>query len=200
MSKLLREKANLEVLCWTGGTQRNVFIKKEPTASMSTLKGVKIRTPESAIYVNTFKALGANPTPIPATEMYSAIQSGVVDAMEGSFDTVYTYKIFEVAKYCLETGHITEDNSYVMNAKAFQKLPADLQKAILDGAKEASVFQRKEAGITNDSVKQKLGTEGGMKFTVANHDELVKAVAPVYKTFADKSAQCAEIIKKMGKY
>ena len=200
MAKLLREKANLEVLCWTGGTQRNVFIKKEPTAKLSTMSGIKIRTPESAIYVNTFKALGANPTPIAATEMYSAIQSGVVDAMEGSFDTVYTYKIYEVAKFCLETGHITEDNSYVMNAKAFQKMPADLQKALLDGAKEAAEYQRREAGVTNDSVKKKLAAEGGMKFTVANHDELVQAVAPVYKTFADKSPQCAAIIKKMGKY
>jgi len=200
MSKLLREKANLEVLCWTGGTQRNVFIKKEPTAKLSTLSGVKIRTPESAIYVNTFKALGANPTPIAATEMYSAIQSGVVDAMEGSFDTVYTYKLYEVAKFCLETGHITEDNSYVMNAKSFQKMPADLQKAILESAKEAADFQRREAGITNDNVRKKLTTEGGLKFTVADHDELVKAVAPVYKTFADKSPQCAAMIKKMGKY
>ncbi|MFA6507445.1 MAG: TRAP transporter substrate-binding protein [Treponemataceae bacterium] len=197
-TKLLKEKAGMEILAWVDGGVRNVFIKKEPSSAVSSMNGVKIRTPESAMYVNTFKALGANPTPIAAPEMYSAIQSGVVDAMEGSYETAFTYKIFEVAKFCLETGHINTDVSWVINAKAIQKLPADLQQAIRDAAKDAAIWQRGEFSKANEEYKAKLAG-GGMKIIKSDHAEFLKAVAPVYKNYVDAKPQAAEILKKMGK-
>lgn len=196
---LLREKAGLELLCWVDGGVRNVFIKKEPTSSVSAMNGVKIRTPESAVYVNTFRALGANPTPIAAPEMYSALQSGVVDAMEGSFETAYTYKIYEVAKFCLETGHINTDVSFAINANTLQKLSAELQKVIRDAAKEAAAWQRGEFSKANEEFRKKLGEEGGLKFVTANHDEFLKAVESVYKNYVEAKPQAAEMLKKMGK-
>lgn len=197
--KLLRDKAGMEILCWVDGGVRNVFSKKEISSSLSSMNGVKIRTPESAIYVNTFRALGANPTPIAAPEMYSAIQSGVVDAMEGSYETAFNYKIYEVAKNCLVTGHINTDLSYTINAKMFAKLPSDLQKALREGAKDAEAWQRNEFFKAEEEFKKKLAAEGGMKFIIANHDEFLKAAAPVYKTFVDAKPQAADLLKKMGK-
>lgn len=197
--KLLLDKAGLRILCWVDGGVRNVFSKKTMSPSLSSMNGVKIRTPESAIYVNTFRALGANPTPIAAPEMYSAIQSGVVDAMEGSYETAYNYKIYEVAKNCLVTGHINTDLSYAVNSKFFDKLPRDLQNALSAAGADAEAWQRKEFFNAEEGFRKKLEAEGGMKYIAANHDEFLRAVAPVYKTFADAKPQAAEMLKKMGK-
>ena len=62
--------------------------------------------PESAVYIKTFRLLGANPTPIPRGEVYTSLQTGVVDGMEGSSESVYTEKFYEVTKYLSKTFHI----------------------------------------------------------------------------------------------
>ncbi len=196
---LLKEKAGMEILAWVDGGMRSVFIKNEPTPSVASLKGVKIRTPESAVYVNTFKALGANPTPVAAPEMYSALHSGVVDAMEGSFETAYTYKIFEVADYCLYTNHINTDISWVINAKTLSKLSPDLQKALKDAAIEARDWQRSAFGKANDEFMQKLVNEENMTIINANHEEFLNAAKPVYESTAKDKPAVAEMLRKMGK-
>ncbi len=197
--KLLHDQAGMEILAWVDGGMRSVFMKDEPTPSVASLKGVKIRTPESAIYVNTFKALGANPTPVAAPEMYSALHSGVVDAMEGSFETAYTYKIFEVADYCLMTKHINTDISWVINAKLLEGLDPELQQALRDAAAEARDWQRAEFSNANEEFKEKLVNEEGMTIITANHEEFLNAVKPVYESLAKDKPKAAAMLRNMGK-
>ena len=129
-SDVLESCTNLSILAWFDGGKRDVYCKS-PLNSLDDMHGIKIRTPESSVYVELFKALGSNPTAIAATEMYSAIQQGVVDVMEGSMDTGVNYKIYEVAPYCLQTGHIMCDCGLVINKNVYNELPDDL-RAILD--------------------------------------------------------------------
>lgn len=155
-NEVLGESSNLTILAWFDGGKRDVYCK-DPLNSLDDLKGIKIRTPESSVYVELFKALGSNPTAIAATEMYSAIQQGVVDAMEGSMDTGVNYKIYEVAPYCLQTGHIMCDCGLVINKDVYNSLPEDL-RVILDEcvekmeANQRNIFNELEEDYYNELV------------------------------------------------
>jgi tripartite ATP-independent transporter DctP family solute receptor len=98
--KAFEDKTNMVVLSTASAGFRSCYLKK-PVRSFAEMKGLKIRTPENPVFVKTFTALGSNPTPVPANEMYSAIQTGVVDGMESINETIISYKINEVTSYCV---------------------------------------------------------------------------------------------------
>ncbi len=195
--KKLEDTNGIKILNWMDGGIRDVYMTKDPSKGLADMKGIKIRTPESPIYVNTFKSLGMNPTPVPAGEMYSALQSGVVDAMEGTVETAYTFKIYEVAKFCAETKHINTDISFMISKSFMEGLPQDIQTAILDAAKEAGEWERKEWASGVDAFKEKLKTEGNVKFVEVNSDELRKSVEPMYEEFIKKNPSAEQIINNI---
>lgn len=178
---ILENCTNMRILAWFDGGKRDVYCKA-PLNSLDDLHGVKVRTPESSVYVQLFKALGANPTSIAATEMYSAIQQGVVDAMEGSMDTGVNYKIYEVAPYCLQTGHIMCDCGLVINKEAYYGLPDDL-KAILDEtvdemeAEQRKLFCDLEVGYNDELVAQ------GVTFAQADLNQAKEMVSSYINEF-----------------
>jgi len=93
--------------------------------------------PEIPTRVEMARALGANPTPIPAGEIYTALQTGVVDAIEVPADFITTQKVYEVSKNATRTHHIFTEVSMFSSAKRMASLPADQQKVIRDAAKRA---------------------------------------------------------------
>ena len=171
-SEILESCTNMKILAWFDGGKRDVYCKS-PLNSLDDMKGIKIRTPESSVYVELFKALGANPTSIAATEMYSAIQQGVVDAMEGYMETGVNYKIYEVAPYCLQTGHIMCDCGLVVNKDAYNNLPDDL-RVILD-----------ECVVTMEANQRKLFNENAATY----YDELVKQNVTFVAADTDKAKE-----------
>ena len=100
------------------------------------MKGLKIRIPEVPIYVETMKALGANATPMPWGEVYTALQTGVVDAIEVPSDTIFTGKMYEVSKFLSRTYHIFVDCNLIVSEKVYAALPAEIQKTLYAVAKE----------------------------------------------------------------
>lgn len=98
-------------------------------------KGFKIRTMESPFHLALWKALGANPTPLAASELYTALQQGVVSGQENAYDIACYYSVYEVNKYFSEDCHILAVSSYIMNQAFYDNLPADLQKIVDDAMK-----------------------------------------------------------------
>lgn len=187
----LEEVTNMKLVSWLYCGGRDVYSVKE-MKDMSSLNGLKVRTPESAIYVETFKALGANPTAIAATEMYTSMQQGVVDAMEGTGETAYNYKIYEVGSYCLLTGHIQNDTSLVMNKDIYDSLPDDL-RAILDECfvaleeYERNYQSEKAAGYTD------LLVDNGMQYAEIDIDAARESVKPFYESYVGDDAFMQEL-------
>ena len=180
-SSILESKTNLRILAWFDGGKRDVYAKDELT-SLDGMQGLKIRTPESSVYVELFKALGANPTSIAATEMYSAIQQGVVGAMEGSMDTAVNYNIYEVAKNCLQTGPIMCDCGLVINKNVYNSLPDDLKAILEECVTEMEASQRKlfcdlETGYYDQLV------EFGVVFTPADLAKAKELVSDYVTSF-----------------
>lgn len=132
----LREEKGARLLGWCHFSLRNIAANN-PIRTPADLSGVKIRVPETPSFVQTFEALGANPTPLPYPEVYTNLQTGVVDAVDSSFSAMYDTNIHEVAKTFSETKHIFTSQGIVVNEEWFQGLSDDHQAALTEAAQAA---------------------------------------------------------------
>lgn len=167
---------------------RGVVSAKRPIRTIEDFKGFKIRVPEGPVYVGTFKLLGANPTPIPFNEVYTAIQTGVVDGMEGSAETLNTIKIYEVAKYFTLTNHIYSGQGLMINEKFYESLSPDLQKDVNEAAQEATAFEWRLVK-DRDAENLNLMRKNGMTIISVSPIEIKKmqdAVKPLWQAFGQR--------------
>ncbi len=142
LAQSLQDQAGIRLLNWMTGGHRDTYLQTKPINTPADFQGVKIRLPEAPVFVQTFSRLGALPTPVPAPEMYTALQTGLVDAMEGTPEVGYTFKIYEVTRYLSKTRHLLNDGSFAINAAFFEGLSADEQEALSRAATEAATAQR----------------------------------------------------------
>ena len=180
----VREKIGVRILAMPENGFRQITTAKTPIKSLADLKGLKMRVPQTKLYMDTFKALGTLPTPITFTELFTALQSGVVEGEENGFPLIYSSKFYEVQKFLAVTNHIYDAAPLAMSEKTFQSLSPDQQKAVQEAAIEARDFQRKYVITREEDLIKKLQATG-MTFTNPGRDEFVKAVQPVinnYKT------------------
>jgi TRAP-type transport system periplasmic protein len=169
---------------------------RRPVKSLADFKGLKIRVPEVPIFVETFKALGATPTPIPAPEIYSALSTGIVDAQEGAPDWVYSLRSYEVVKYLIMTAHIMNGEIMLMSEARWKKVPGEVQKVLKesgDGAYKWFVAERKKEGQEGID---KLIAAGMTQVKDINREEMAKAVEPLHERFG-KEQGVADLIRKV---
>ena len=136
VSKDAKDSLGVEVLS-LGASGFRVFLSRKPIQTADDVRGLRLRVPEIPTWVEMAKALGANPTPIPAGEIYTALQTGVVDAFEAPADFILSSKNYEVAGFVTRTHHIFTEVSMMASARKMASLPADVQKVIRDAAVEA---------------------------------------------------------------
>lgn len=192
LASRLESATGVKIISWLDGGVRDVYSAKK-LETLDDLNGLKIRTPESPVYVETFKAFGANPTPISANDMYSSIQQDVVAAMEGTGETAYTYRIHEVANYCLETGHIYTDVSLAINKDLFYSLPEDLQNVLLECGKTLTENERALWAEKSGDYKQMMIDEGSMEFYEVDQQAAMEKVAGVYDSYINGNTEMQEI-------
>lgn len=175
---------------------RNVSNNVRPITKPEDLSGIKIRVMESPIYIETFKALGANPIPMGWGEVYTALQQGTIDAQENPPWVIWAFKIYEVQKYYSLTGHSYAGNVIMMNKDLLESFDADTQKILVNAAKEASAYERK---VNNEGVAQTLKnlTEKGMKINDVDRRPFQKACEAVYESAYKKNPEWKQIIAEI---
>jgi tripartite ATP-independent transporter DctP family solute receptor len=146
------------------------------------LKGIKIRTMENKVHLSAFRAFGASPTPMAWSEVYTALQQKTIDAQENPIAIIYFQKIYEVQKYLALTGHFYSPTPLLMSLKAFNNLPKNIQKIMLDTAMECATYER---NLLRDNEAKQLAEikAKGMQVTLPNKKPFLDAAAPVYKEF-----------------
>ncbi|QIM69525.1 TRAP transporter substrate-binding protein [Basfia succiniciproducens] len=169
---------------------------KHPVTKPEDIKGLKVRTNQNPMYIKAFSILGANPVPMPLSELYTALETKAVDAQEHPIGIVWSSKLYEVQKYFSFTNHGYTPLIVVMNKAKFDGLSPELQKAIVDAAQEAGKYQRqlnldneqgivekmKKAGIefvdNLDTAPFKAAVEQETRkaFIDANGDSLIKQI------------------------
>ena len=181
------EKANIRILSYWPAGFRIMASRTKPIKSAIDMKGLKIRIPEVPIYVDTMRALGANATPMPWGEVYTAMQTGVVDAIEVPSDTIFTGKMHEVSKYLSRTYHIFVDCNLIVSEKVYASLPPEIQKILYAVAKE--VYW--DWGAVESEKLDKSGWDSlikaGMQGIEPDRESFRTAVKPVWDNFIAKT-------------
>lgn len=186
------EAAGFHYFGASGQGFRTLTANKKIT-SLNDLKGLSIRTMENKYHMKTWSLLGANPTPLTFNELYTALQQGTVSAQENPVELVYSQKFYEQQKYIMNTNHILQTNTWIMN-KAFYDGLSDELKAIVDkAAKEAiatanKVNDEKQPGYI-DTIK-KFGCE----FVEISPEEITKFVEKISSVYDEiKGATTPEV-------
>jgi len=181
-------------LGWMDSGFRNVFINKE-AKSLKDFKGLKLRVPESPVFVKTFQAMGVNPTVIPWGEVYTSVQTKVVDGFEQPAEGAYTAKMYEVTKYLIMTQHLYTALSINISETVWKTLTDDQRKIIADSAVEASAYGRALAEELDTAALNNLVAKG-MKRVEVNQAEFQAAVVPVWKEYGEKYG-ATDLIQKI---
>ena len=133
---------------------RNITARNKPINAPDDLRGFKIRLPVAPTLIGLFKSLGASPTPLNLGEVYSALQTGVVDGQENPLQLIDENKFFEVQKYVSMTSHVWTGLHCSFNLASWNKLPKDIQDAIGHHIEEAATLERDDwQRITGDVTK-----------------------------------------------
>jgi tripartite ATP-independent transporter DctP family solute receptor len=154
-------KAGLESFekMWDNGF-RQTTTSTGPITSAQSMKGLKIRVPVSPLSIDMFKGLGASPTSLQFSEVYSSLQTHIVDAQENPLPIVEVAKLYEVQKYCSLTNHIWDGYWFVLNPGAWQRLPKDLQTIASDAFNQAAIQQRQDVAKLNGAAVADLKSKG----------------------------------------
>jgi TRAP-type transport system periplasmic protein len=168
---------------------RNVTNSSRPIDNPDDLKGLKIRVPVTPLWVSAFKALGASPTTMNLTELYSALQTKVVDGQENPLAQIDTYRLYEVQKYCSMTGHVWDGDWLIANARKWSSLPAETQVVVSRYFDEAAVKQRDDIVKLNSELEKTLQEKG----LVFNYPE-----KPPFREVLQNSGFYAQWKKKFG--
>ena len=154
-------------------------------------KGLKIRTMNSPIIIATYRALGANPTPIPFSEVYSGLQTRLIDAQENPLDIIYEMSFYEVQKYLMLTNHSTVINFLCVNGKLFEGLSPELRQVVTDGGHHAQNFMFDEVAAIERRGLDALKATGKVEIIEGSPE-----VTEAYKKAAEDAKK--EYFKSVG--
>ncbi len=177
---------------------RHTHNSKRPVKTLDDLKGLKIRVIQTPVYIDTFNALGANATPLPFPEVYTALEQKAVDGATNPLITIPVMKFDEVQKYLTLTKHQYNPQAILASKKFWDKLSADEKKALQEAAKEATEFERAVSVKKNteilDVLKKRLEVSEWSPADFAKARELTKPVWDKYTPIvgeALRSPRCA---------
>lgn len=172
---------------------RNITSNK-PIETLDDLAGMKIRVPQSPASIDLFRALGANPTPLPFPDIIPGLESGVIDGQENPFDQVADYQFWDVQKYAAVTEHQRQVLIFVISERTYQKL-TDETKQVMHEA--AAVAQANEYARFKAQEKQieELLRENGMIFTYPDQAEFREAASAVFSSLSPVAQEVVELIR-----
>ncbi len=144
---------------WDNGF-RQITNSARPITKPDDLNGMKLRVPLAPLYVSTFKALGASPTGLSVTELYTALQSKLVDGQENPLAVIDLYKYYEVQKYCSVTNHIWDGWWLIANQSSWKRIPEKSRAIATQHLEQAALAMRKDVAELNKGAADRLTAHG----------------------------------------
>ncbi|QIO32269.1 TRAP transporter substrate-binding protein [Bradyrhizobium sp. 1(2017)] len=188
--KLLDAKGITGLAYWDNGFKQMSANKKLVTPA--DYQGVKFRIQSSRVLQAQFKALSSLPQVMAFSEVYQALQTGVVDGQENTWSNIYTQKMHEVQKYITETNHGYIGYVVIVNKKFWDDLPADIRDQLSKAMKEATAYSNAQSQKENDDALAEIKKSGKseiIKLTPEQDEAMRKAMEPVYKDAAGRVGQ-----------
>jgi tripartite ATP-independent transporter DctP family solute receptor len=189
------EKKGYKVLgLWENGF-RQITNNKHPISKPEDLQGIKLRVPEGKWRVKMFQAYGANPSPMKFSEVFTALQTGVMDGQENPLSQIFSGKFYEVQKYLSMSGHVYTPSYLVMSTSGWNKLPPDVQKVFEEAARETQSFVYTQGAKMDEVLLHKM-KDAGIKVNEVDKDAFIKASGSVYDEFSKEVPGAKEVIDR----
>lgn len=181
---------------WENGF-RHLTNNKKDVKTVDDIQGLKIRTLENELHLDMWKELGATPTPMAFTELFTALEQGVVDGQENPAGNVTTSKFYEVQKYLTKTGHIYNASVFMISKKFYDSLSDQEKEIVAKAAEEAKTFQRELNQKESTEALDFLAKEGMTitDLTPEERQKFVDKVKPVYEKYS--SSLGADFVNKL---
>ncbi|WP_138160594.1 TRAP transporter substrate-binding protein [Peptoniphilus catoniae] len=180
------EENGIHNLGYSYNGPRSTTTNTGPIEKPEDLKGVKMRVMESPIFIDFYKTLGANPTPMSFTELYTGLQQGTVEAQENPPSLTFANKFYEVQKYQTIDEHVHNFLAFIMNANKFNSLTDEQKTIITEEGKNYVDTQRKMELEANGKAIENLKTEGGLETNILSPEQkqaFRDAVQPMYDKY-----------------
>ncbi len=177
---------------WENGF-RHIANNVRPIVTPADLSGVKLRTPKGVWRVRMFEAYGANPTPMPFSEVFVALQTGVIDGQENPYVNIAAGRFQEVQSYLTETRHVYTPSFPAVSVAKFNSYPEEVRTALVEEGRNLTPWVHDLASGLEEEVRDQLIADG-MEFNVADRQAFVDASAPVYEQFATEVSGGRELI------
>jgi tripartite ATP-independent transporter DctP family solute receptor len=189
------EAKGLKVIgVWENG-YRHITNSKRPINTPADLQGIKLRVPEGKWRVKMFQTYGANPSPMKFSEVFTALQTGVMDGQENPFTQIYSAKFHEVQKHLSLTGHVYTPAYATVGMRKWSSLPADVRSTLEAVAKETQAFVYEKAAKDDDELLAKIKA-ANVQVNTPNKDAFIAASKPVYEEFAKEVKGAKEVIDR----
>ena len=161
---------------------RSIYTAKKPIKTLADMKGLKVRVQQSDLWVSLLEAMGANATPMPFGEVYTALKTGLIDAAENNYPSYESSRHFEVAKYFSKTEHSMAPEVLLFSKKVWDTLSAEDQKIFRESAKESVVYMRK---LWDEREEKSLAAvkAGGAQIVEVDKAPFQAAMKPVYDKY-----------------
>jgi tripartite ATP-independent transporter DctP family solute receptor len=182
LAPLAEAKGYKLLAVWENGF-RNITTNTKPIVKPGDLAGMKLRVPQGKWRVKMFQAYGANPSPMALSEVFVALQTGVMDGQENPLTQIYSSKFHEVQKYLSMTGHVYTPAYLAAGKNKFAQLPPDVQAILQQAAKDTQAYVYQQAAKLDDELLGKIKA-AGVKVNEVDKDAFIAASKDVYAEFA----------------
>jgi tripartite ATP-independent transporter DctP family solute receptor len=201
LSQRIEEQGGYKVLGYFSTGDSGIQTVKGPVRTPADLKGVKVRVMENPALIESMRALGANPTPMPFPEVYTSMKQGVIEGATIDYTALWTTKVYEAVKFVTEPGfHIlAEPRPLLISAKFFASQPAEVQQWIAQAGAEAAVYERSLFKERQGKAIEDLRAKG-IQFAKMDEKAFLEAMRPVWQKVAAtyKATDLLEEIVKAG--
>jgi tripartite ATP-independent transporter DctP family solute receptor len=192
LDKITHSEFNLVALAWMDGGTRNIYTKK-PVRSLADLKGMKIRVQGNPMFIETINAMGGNGIAMDTGEIFSALQTGVIDGAENNPPTLLEHNHYQNAKFYSLTGHLILPEPIVMSKITWNKLTPEQQVLVKKTAKAAQAQERTLWDAKSASSEEKLKA-AGVEFITVDKKPFYEATASIREKYG---APYADLIKRI---
>jgi tripartite ATP-independent transporter DctP family solute receptor len=201
LSQRIEEQSGFKVIGYFSTGDSGIQTVKAPVRTPADLKGVKIRVMENPALIESMRALGANPTPLPFPEVYTSMKQGVVEGATIDYTALWTTKVYEAVKYVTEPGfHIlSEPRPLLISARFLASQPADVQQWIIQAGAEAAAYERSIFKERQTKAIEELRAKG-IQFGKMDDKAFLETMRPVWVKIAKeyKAEDLLEAIVKAG--
>ncbi|WP_439579232.1 TRAP transporter substrate-binding protein [Elioraea sp.] len=184
IAKEIEAKLNMVVVSWFDAGARSVYTRNRAIRTPEDMRGLKIRVQTSDLFIDLMRALGANPVPLPFGELYTALQTGVVDGAENNWPSFESQRHYEHARHYSTTEHSNVPEIVVVNKQRWDRLSAADREIVRTAAREASAVQRQLWAEREKQSRERVIAAGVTVTDIQDRTPFSRLMEPIYAKYA----------------